>query len=128
MAWIIDTAISKIKSKHWIKVIINIILNLIFCINIPNNESKRCPAIIFAVSRIASVNGRIINLIDSMITINGINKVGVPWGVKWESVLFKKLKILYIIILIHIFKDRDKQNLICLEAVKIYGNRPKKLE
>jgi hypothetical protein len=28
---------------------------------------------------------------------------------------------------IHIVKDRDKQNLKCLEAVKIYGNNPKKL-
>lgn len=75
--------------------------------------------IIFALNRIAKVNGRIINLIDSIITINGINILGVPWGVKWANILLKKLTMLNIIILIHIFKDNDKQNLICLEGVKI---------
>lgn len=85
----------------------------------PSKDNRRCPVVIFAVNRIARVIGRIINLIDSIITIKGINKIGVPWGVKWEKRLFKKLKILNIIILIHIFKDNDKQNLICLEAVKI---------
>lgn len=92
---------------------------LIFWFKDPNKDNKRCPAIIFADSRIAKVKGRIINLIDSIITINGISKKGVPWGVKSEKRLFKKLIILYNIILIHIFKDNDKQNLMCLVAVKI---------
>lgn len=51
----------------------------------PKSDSSRCPAIIFAVNRIAKVNGRIINLIDSMITIKGIKIKGVPWGVKCEN-------------------------------------------
>lgn len=59
--------------------------------------------------------------------MNGINKMGVPCGVRWEKRVFRKLKILNIIILIHIVRDRDKQNLMWLEAVKIYGNSPKKL-
>lgn len=67
----------------------------------------------------AKVKGRIIRLIDSIITIKGIRRIGVPWGVKWEKRLFKKLKIQNIIILIHMLRDKDKQNLICLEAVKI---------
>lgn len=54
-----------------------------------------------------------------MITMNGINNVGVPWGVKWERNLFKKLKIANIIILIDIVIDMDKQKFICLEVVKI---------
>lgn len=93
--------------------------NLIFWLKEPNKDSNKWPAIMFADSRIANVKGRIINLIDSIITINGINIKGVPWGVKCEKRLFKKLIILYIIILIHIFKDSDRQNLICLVAVKI---------
>ena len=49
--------------------------------NIPDEAkrvSNKCPAIIFAVKRIARVKRRIINLIDSIITINGNNIKGVP--------------------------------------------------
>lgn len=49
----------------------------------PKRDRSRWPAIIFAVSRIANVIGRITNLIDSIITINGIRIKGVPWGVRW---------------------------------------------
>lgn len=101
------------------KIIINNILDLIFWPIDPRRDNKRCPAIIFAVNRIAKVSGRMISLIDSIITMNGIKRIGVLWGVRWAKRLFKKLIILNIIILIHTFKDRDKQNLICLEAVKI---------
>jgi hypothetical protein len=52
------------------------------CPEEPRRERRRCPAIILAVKRIAKVKGRIINLIDSIITIKGIRIIGVPWGVK----------------------------------------------
>ena len=45
----------------------------------PSSVRSKCPAIIFAVKRTASVPGRIRLLIVSIITINGINMVGVPW-------------------------------------------------
>jgi hypothetical protein len=48
----------------------------------PNKFSSKCPAILFAVKCTASVTGRIRFLIISMITINDINIVGVPWGTK----------------------------------------------
>jgi hypothetical protein len=48
----------------------------------PNMISTKCPAIMFAVRRIACVPGRIVLLIVSMITINGINIVGVHCGTK----------------------------------------------
>lgn len=51
----------------------------------PNKDNNKCPAIILAVSRIARVNGRIINLMDSIITIKGIKIKGVPCGVRWEN-------------------------------------------
>lgn len=101
------------------KIIIKRIFKLIFWPEEPSKDNSKWPAIIFAVKRIARVSGRIINLMDSIITIKGIRMVGVPGGVKWERRLFKKLNILNIIILIHIFRDSDKQNLICLEAVKM---------
>ena len=44
----------------------------------PSKVNRRCPAIMFAVNRTARVPGRIRFLIVSMITMNGINMVGVP--------------------------------------------------
>lgn len=107
------------KSKHWIKIILGKICTLVFCPRDPNKDNNKWPAIILAVNRIAKVRGRIISLIDSITTMKGINKIGVPWGVKCESKSLKKLKILNIIILIHILSAKDRQYLICLEAVKI---------
>ena len=52
----------------------------------PNSVIKRCPAIIFAVSRTAKVPGRIIFLIVSIHTINGIRTPGVPCGTKWQNI------------------------------------------
>lgn len=85
----------------------------------PSNDSSKCPAIILAVRRIAKVKGRIIRLIDSIITIKGIRMKGVPWGVRWEKKSFIKLKMLNIIILNHKVRDKERQNLKWLEAVKI---------
>lgn len=48
----------------------------------PSNAKRRCPAIILAISRTANVKGRIISLIDSITTINGISMPGVPSGTK----------------------------------------------
>lgn len=52
----------------------------------PIRVNKRCPAIIFAVSRTANVPGRIILLIVSIQTINGISTEGVPCGTKWANI------------------------------------------
>lgn len=80
-----------------------------------------------AVSRIERVMGRIINLINSIITINGIKIVGVFEGVRWENMRLEKLIHPNSIILVHRINDRDIQNLIWLDAVKMYGKRPIKL-
>lgn len=89
-AWIIDTAISRVKSKIWENSIIFNKVNLVIKVpEDPKRDKSRWPAIILAVSRIDRVIGRIINLIDSMITINGISRIGVPWGVKWVKRLFR---------------------------------------
>lgn len=49
---------------------------------LPNNTSKRCPAIMFAANRTANVPGRITFLIVSIRTIKGIRTAGVPKGTK----------------------------------------------
>lgn len=85
----------------------------------PRRQSKRWPAIMLAVNRMARVKGRIIRLIDSINTINGISEGGVPEGVRWASKLFKYLVILKIIIDNQRVSERAIQNLICLVAVKI---------
>ena len=48
------------------------------CPDEPNRDNNKCPAIILAVRRMAKVKGRIIKLIDSIITIKGIRITGVP--------------------------------------------------
>lgn len=68
-----ETEISIIKRINWVKIIIINIHEFVKLIpEDPKRESSRCPAIILAVSRIERVIGRIINLINSIITINGI--------------------------------------------------------
>lgn len=52
-----------------------------------------------------------------LILIKGIKINGVSWGVKWEKKSFKKKE--NNIIEIHKDRESDKQNLKCLEAVKI---------
>lgn len=51
----------------------------------PKSVNKRCPAIILAANRTANVPGRIIFLIVSIQTINGIRIEGVPCGTKWAN-------------------------------------------
>lgn len=119
------TEISKIKSIIWsINIILKIKILLIMIPEDPNRVRSKCPAIMLAVNRIANVIGRIIKLIDSIKTMKGIKIVGVPWGVKWEKKSLIKCQILNSIIEIHIDSDSAKENLKCLEAVKIYGNKP----
>lgn len=80
-----------------------------------------------AVSRIERVIGRIIRLINSINTINGIKIVGVLEGVRWVNIWLEKLIQPNNIILIHKINDKDIQNLMWLDDVKIYGKRPIKL-
>lgn len=49
---------------------------------LPNRDISKCPAIMLALSRTANDPGRIIFLIDSIITIKGIRGYGVPIGTK----------------------------------------------
>jgi len=42
-----------------------------------------CPALILATNRTVKVKGRIIILIVSIITKNGISRIGAPMGAKW---------------------------------------------
>lgn len=80
-----------------------------------------------AVSRIERVMGRIINLINSIVTINGIKIVGVFEGVRWVNIWLEKLIQPNNIILVHRINDKDIQNLMWLDDVKMYGKRPMKL-
>jgi hypothetical protein len=74
----IATADSNIKRRICVK-ISKLIINIdnigpVF----PKRVINKCPAIIFAANRIANVPGRIIFLIVSIHTMNGINTGGVP--------------------------------------------------
>lgn len=43
----------------------------------------RCPAVMFAISRIDNVIGRIIRLVSSIITMNGDIAMGELFGTRW---------------------------------------------
>ena len=47
---------------------------------IEHKSKSKCPAIILAANRIARVNGRIMDLINSIKTITGTKTTGVPKG------------------------------------------------
>lgn len=87
-----------------------LIIRLIeFCVLFPNKDMSRCPAIILAVRRTANEPGRIIFLVVSISTMNGINITGVPVGRRCENILF--------VLLIHPYSIRD----IHIGRVKVIG-------
>lgn len=55
---------------------------------LPSRVINRCPATILAISRTARVRGRMIFLIDSISTINGISAEGVLWGTRCANINF----------------------------------------
>jgi hypothetical protein len=81
----------------------------------------------FAVKRTASVPGRIRLLIVSIITINGINMVGVPWGTKYSNMWLVFFIYPNNINLILIGRASVNVSVRCLVLVKMNGHNPKKL-
>lgn len=85
----------------------------------PNKVKIKCPAIIFAIKRIAKVKGRIIFLIISINTIKGWRIKGVPIGTRWANI--NKGWFFHLIIICPNHKGRAKLrvNVIWVEEVKI---------
>jgi len=123
----IATALSNINNK--ICVIINVIRIILEAIAVwfPKSVIRRCPATIFAIRRTERVTGRITFLIDSIKTIKGIRADGVLCGTKWENMWLVLLIQPNIINVSQRGKAKTRVKEIWLEAVKIYGNKPKKL-
>lgn len=65
--------------------------NLLIDIVFPNNAISKWPAIKFADRRTARAMGRIIFLVNSIITIIGIRMGGVPLGTKCLNIVWDKL-------------------------------------
>lgn len=84
---------------------------------LPSKVSNKWPAIILAARRTARVRGRIIRLIDSMITIRGIKAPGVFSGTKWAILKLNCLKSLINIYPNQSGKLKDKVILKCLVEV-----------
>lgn len=99
--------------------VVNNIKLEISCPEDPKSDRRRCPAIMFAVSRIERVIGRMINLINSIKTMKGIRIDGVFDGVRWVNMWLVKLIQPNSIILNQIFNERVIQNLMWLVAVKM---------
>lgn len=86
---------------------------------LPNSLISKCPAIMFAVSRTASLPGRIKLLTVSIITINGISAAGVPEGTKWLNILLVLLVHPYSMVLNHRGRASVIENARWLDLVKI---------
>jgi len=127
-AWIQATANSKHKSNIKLTINTKIIKPLTAGPWEPKSVSNRCPATILAASRIESVPGRITFLTVSIITIIGINIVGVPLGTKWANSLLYWFFIENNIVPIQIGKANVNVKDIWLDLVKIYGASPIKLQ
>jgi hypothetical protein len=119
--WLITTADSKISSR--ICAIISthssdcIIAGPLF----PSRINNRCPAIMFAVNRTASVPHWITFLIVSIHTINGIRMVGVPCGTRYLNIWFVLIHP-NIINLTHSGRANVSVTIRWLILVKMYGN------
>jgi hypothetical protein len=85
----------------------------------PNSVIRRWPAIILAVSRTAKVNGRMIFLIDSIKTINGIKAGGVLCGTKWANMCFEWLIHPKSINESHIVRENENEGIKWLVDVKV---------
>lgn len=83
----------------------------------PNKVNNKCPAIMLAASRMASVPGRIMLLMVSINTIKGIKANGVPWGTKWANICCVWFSHPKIIRVIHKGRDNDKVITIWLDLV-----------
>lgn len=123
----IATAVSKVNKRSWAtinKETMNVDKEFpVF----PKRVSNKWPAIILAESRTAKVPGRIMFLIVSIKTINGINTGGVPCGTRWANICFVLLIQPKNIKLSQRGRARDNVRVMWLVLVKIYGNRPRKL-
>ena len=113
-----------VKSRIWVIRRTLIIVNLIEGPVLASKVKSRWPAIILAARRTARVPGRIIFLIVSISTINGISSPGVPWGTRWANMCWVLLIQPNNINAIHSGKESDRVIVKCLELVKIYGKSP----
>lgn len=124
--WIIATAYSRV-----IKIIIIFLVGIYkigkFSLIPLNNEINKWPAIILAANRTDKVIGRIIFLVVSINTMKDESIIGVPFGTKWENILFVFFIHPYNRKIIHIGIAKVNVIIICLVAVKIYGNNPNRL-
>jgi hypothetical protein len=73
----------------------------------PSKVTSKCPAIMFVVRRTTSVPGQIKLPFVSVITVNGINMVGVPWGTNCSN--------MWLVFLIHL----NNMNLIHKGSAKV---------
>jgi len=100
-AWIIATIVSSVRRIICIiRIVILIFTFIIFVVRFLIKVRIKCPAIIFAASRTDSVIGRILNLINSTHTMNGVIANGVPIGIRcaFSSLVLLKIGIIIDII------------------------------
>jgi hypothetical protein len=85
------------------------------------------PALILAARRNDRVIGRTPTLVVSISTRNGLSQSGAPSGRKWAIDFLIDLKNLDIIIESHSGRPKISVKIKCLDELKKYGIRPKRL-
>jgi hypothetical protein len=90
----------------------------------PRSPRTMWPALMLAANRKDSVRGRTVILVDSIITRNGFNQSGAPFGRKWAINIFGNFNSLDIIIDIHVGSPSDRVKIRWLDVLNMYGTRP----
>lgn len=93
----------------------------------PNKLISRWPEIIFDINRILRDQGRMKFLTLSIKTINEINIIGVPLGIKWINIELVNWTQPKIINLIQIGTPNLTEKIKCEEQANTYGINPKRL-
>ena len=118
--WTIETTTSKRTKGSWAKKDI-----------VKEIEAKRarikCPAVKLAARRTPRVIGRISCLTNSIATIKTNSQFGVPFGVKWSILFFKKKSTWYIMDDNHIIILKRIVSIIWARGEKIYENNEERL-
>ena len=122
----IATAVSRIKRRIYAVISTVNSVCLIDGPLLPSKDNSRCPAIMFAVNRTASVPGRMMLLIVSMMTINDINIDVFPCGTRCSNMWLVFSIHPNSININHIGRARVSVSVRCLVLVKMYGNSPRK--
>lgn len=125
------TASSSIDSRNSSVPVITLMVIFVlikFSVAVLTMVISRCPAVMLAVSRTPSANGRISRLMVSIMIMNGTSGVGEPSGSMWANVVDG----FFVIPVITVAIQRGIAIAMFIDSwevdVNVYGSRPKRFD